>query len=164
MQKTIVTLAAATLLSSGCGTTPAERGVSGAGIGAGTGAIVGAVTGITVAQGAVLGAVAGGLTGALTRTDQVNLGDPVWKQRQAAQSIPGPAPARNAYAYAGDASTVRAIQSELKRRGYYTGQVDGIAGPKTAGAIRSYQQQNGLLVDGRASAELLNHMRQHSQS
>jgi peptidoglycan hydrolase-like protein with peptidoglycan-binding domain len=155
MYKQIVTLVAATVVLSGCGSTPTERGVSGAGIGASAGAVLGAVTGMTVLQGAVIGATAGGLTGALTREDQINLGRPAWKQGQAA--APAPEPTR--YAYSAP-STVREIQTALKSLGYYSGGVDGIAGPKTASAIRSYQQQNGLQVDGRASAELLNHMRQ----
>lgn len=159
MYKKIVTIAAAAVVLSGCGSTPAERGVSGAGIGASAGAVLGAVTGMTVLQGAVIGATAGGLTGALTREDQINLGRPAWKQGQAAAPAPAAAPAQ--YAYSAP-STVREIQSTLKSLGYYSGPVDGIAGPKTASAIRSYQQKNGLLVDGRPSAELLNHMRQRS--
>lgn len=157
MYKTFVTIAAVALVSSGCGSTPTERGVSGAGIGASAGAVLGAVTGMTVLQGAVIGATAGGLTGALTREDQINLGRPAWKQGQAA----APAPAPTHYAYSAP-STVREIQGTLKSLGYYSGPIDGIAGPKTASAIRSYQQQYGLQVDGRPSSELLNHMRQRS--
>ncbi|MCC6714655.1 MAG: peptidoglycan-binding protein [Gammaproteobacteria bacterium] len=112
---------------------------------------------MTVLQGAVIGATAGGLTGALTREDQINLGRPAWKQGHA--SAPAPAPSQ--YAYTAP-STVREIQSTQKSLGYYSGAVDGIAGPKTAGAIRAYQQKNGLLVDGRPSAQLLSHMRQRS--
>ncbi len=159
MYKRIVTMAAAALVFSGCGSTPTERGVSGAGIGASAGAVLGAVTGMTVLQGAVIGATAGGLTGALTREDQINLGRPAWKQGHA--SAPAPTPAPSQYAYTAP-STVREIQSTLKSLGYYSGAVDGIAGPKTAGAIRAYQQKNGLLVDGRPSAQLLSHMRQRS--
>ena len=163
MRRLTLTFAVATLGLSACGTTPTERGVSGAGIGAGAGAVVGAVTGLSVAQGALIGAAAGGLTGALTRQDQINLGEPAWKQRQTAQAAPAPAPAESAqYARADtDVHTVREVQSVLRRLGYYHGAVDGIAGPKTAGAIRSYQQQYGLAVDGRVSARLLDHMRQN---
>jgi hypothetical protein len=147
------------LVLGGCGSTPGERGVSGAGIGASAGAVLGAVTGMTVLQGAVIGATAGGLTGALTREDQINLGKPAWKQGQAA------APAQTAtkqYSYSGGgASTVRDLQSALRSLGYYRGPIDGVAGPKTATAIRSYQRQNGLVVDGRASPELLSHIRQN---
>ena len=34
------------------------------------------------------------------------------------------------------------------------------AAPEARAAIRAYQRQNGLLVDGRASATLLAHLRQ----
>ncbi|MGQ0658997.1 MAG: peptidoglycan-binding domain-containing protein [Chromatiales bacterium] len=167
MRRLTLTLAIASLTLTACGTTPTERGVSGAGIGAGAGAVVGAVTGLSVAQGALIGAAAGGLTGALTRQDQINLGEPAWKQRQTAQAAPAPAPAPQPaqYAHANtDPYTVREIQSVLRQLGYYQGAVDGIAGPKTTGAIRSYQQQYGLAVDGRASSQLLNHMRQNGYS
>ena len=62
-----------------CGTTPGDRVASGAGIGAATGAGVGAVTGMSVGSGALIGAAAGGLAGGATRSDQVNLGKPVWR-------------------------------------------------------------------------------------
>jgi len=162
MRKLTLTLAAASLFLSACGSTPVERGVSGAGVGASAGAIVGAVTGLSVLEGAVLGATAGGLTGALTKEHQINLGQPVWKQRQTtAQAAPAPAPQSAQYARVNsDPYTVREVQSVLQRLGYYRGSVDGIAGPQTANAVRSYQQQHGLPVDGRASGELLSHMRQ----
>ncbi len=51
------------------------------------------------------------------------------------------------------------IQTELVRLGYLTGGADGAMGPKTATAIREYQRDRGLLVDGAASAALLEHMR-----
>ena len=43
---------------------------------------------------------------------------------------------------------VRVIQDKLKRWGYYDGAVDGIFGSATARAVRSFQQSNGLQVDG----------------
>src|SRR5262249_26363841 len=61
-----------------------------------------------------------------------------------------------------DPATVRAIQSELQREGYDVGVVDGRVGPRTRGAIRRYEQQNGLPVDGSPSRSLLNHMRSQS--
>lgn len=44
--------------------------------------------------------------------------------------------------------TVRTVQQKLKNWGYYTGTVDGIFGPKTEEAVRSFQKKNGLTVDG----------------
>lgn len=43
---------------------------------------------------------------------------------------------------------VRKVQEKLKQWGYYTGETDGIFGPKTAEAVRSFQRKNGLTVDG----------------
>lgn len=41
------------------------------------------------------------------------------------------------------------LQQMLQHHGYYQdGQVDGIFGPITDGAVRQYQQDNGLTVDG----------------
>jgi uncharacterized membrane protein len=68
----------ATAALSGCGTTPLDRGVSGAGIGAAAGAIGGAVVGAP-GTGAAIGAAIGGAAGALTDPDKVDLGRPVWK-------------------------------------------------------------------------------------
>jgi peptidoglycan hydrolase-like protein with peptidoglycan-binding domain len=42
------------------------------------------------------------------------------------------------------------LQVALKARGYYRGPIDGIAGPGTAGAVRSFQRHAGLKVDGLA--------------
>lgn len=39
-------------------------------------------------------------------------------------------------------------QDALKRLGYYTGEVDGIWGPKSQKAILAFQEKNGLEVDG----------------
>lgn len=40
------------------------------------------------------------------------------------------------------------IQQALKNAGFYQGPVDGKIGPQTREAIRSFQQVNGLKVDG----------------
>jgi hypothetical protein len=53
------------------------------------------------------------------------------------------------------------IQTELVRHGYLTSAADGAMGPQTATAIKEYQRDQGLLVDGQASAALLQHMRSH---
>jgi osmotically inducible lipoprotein OsmB len=63
-----------------CGTTPTERGLTGAGIGAATGAVIGGVTGGDVGTGAVVGGVVGGAVGALTTKDEIDIGDPPWKK------------------------------------------------------------------------------------
>lgn len=45
-------------------------------------------------------------------------------------------------------TTVKTIQTKLKRWGYYTGSVDGIFGAKTKSAVQSFQRKNGLTADG----------------
>lgn len=41
-----------------------------------------------------------------------------------------------------------AIQQKLKNLGYYTGSIDGILGTKSVNAIRNFQRDYGLTVDG----------------
>ena len=44
------------------------------------------------------------------------------------------------------------------RRGLYPGPADGIGGPLTSDALRTYQRDNGLKVDGVVNADVLAHM------
>jgi peptidoglycan hydrolase-like protein with peptidoglycan-binding domain len=43
---------------------------------------------------------------------------------------------------------IRLVQAALRRLGIYSGQVDGILGPDTHGAIEDYQVKNKLPVTG----------------
>ena len=124
---------------SACGSSKGDRTASGAGIGAAGGAVVGAVTGLTVVEGALIGAAVGGATGFLTDEEDVNLGKPVWQ---------------------GGDGTVSRVQGGLAQLGYRPGPVDGVMGPQTSDAIRAYQRDHGLLVDGRASVQLADHIEQ----
>ncbi|MGR3344204.1 MAG: peptidoglycan-binding domain-containing protein [Paracoccaceae bacterium] len=49
----------------------------------------------------------------------------------------------------------RFIQEALTKLGYNPGPVDGISGPKTTSAIKSYQRDHGLAADGLPSPKLL---------
>jgi hypothetical protein len=60
-----------------------------------------------------------------------------------------------------DPATVREVQDGLAQRGYDVGPVDGRLGPRTKAAIREYEQQNGLPVDGLASRSLRDHLQSH---
>ncbi len=73
MKKVAMASAAVAALGAlgGCGTTFADRTLSGAAIGAGAGAVVGPV-------GIGAGAVVGGVVGAVTPKKNVNLGRPIW--------------------------------------------------------------------------------------
>jgi len=142
LRKTAIVLVA-TLSLAACGSTPGERGLTGAGLGAAAGAVIGLASGgISVLAGALIGAASGGSIGAFTSRDQLNLGEPPWrwgKQR----------------------AKVARIQTGLRRMGYYGGRSDGLAGPQTARAIRRYQRSYRLPVTGRPSPRLYRHMRAH---
>ena len=51
------------------------------------------------------------------------------------------------------------VQTELTMAGYNPGPADGVAGPRTAAAVRAYQADNGLPADGQVSQPLLDHLR-----
>lgn len=53
---------------------------------------------------------------------------------------------------------VRRIQQKLKNLGYYTGGVDGIYGSQTQSAVRKFQRDNGLAVDGIAGPKTLSYL------
>ena len=50
---------------------------------------------------------------------------------------------------------VKQIQTKLKDMGLYTGSVDGIFGPLTLQAVKKFQSNNGLVVDGIAGPKTL---------
>lgn len=137
-----VSLTTLSLFLAACGSSTQDRAISGAGIGAAAGTAVGAVTGLSLLQGALIGAAAGGLTGALTKEDTINLGDPIWATKDK--------PANK--------SAVARVQAGLLKLGYDPGPADGVMGPKTESAIRAYQRDHRLLVDGRPTYELAQHI------
>ena len=46
------------------------------------------------------------------------------------------------------AAAIRTLQAALSKVGCYTGEVDGVGGPLTTAAVRSFQAAEGLAVDG----------------
>lgn len=156
-----------------CGTTTEDRALSGAAIGAAGGAVIGAFTGLGPAAGAVIGGAVGGGTGALTQPSQVDLGRPLWRGGSSdnpppqapapdQSGAPGPgayAPGPSGPAASYDSVTVRDIQAGLQRLGYFEGRPDGNFGPQTEAAIRHYQQDNHLPIDGQPSGALLSQIR-----
>ncbi len=68
-----------------------------------------------------------------------------------------PAFGGNDNGYAG-ASIVAQLQERLAQAGYYHGNVDGIVGPLTRRAIRAYERDHGMPVDGRLTRQLLEQM------
>jgi len=57
-----------------------------------------------------------------------------------------------------DYSMVRRVQRQLASSGYYHGEIDGIMGSGTRSAIRNYQRDKDLRVDGEIGNELLSSM------
>ena len=53
----------------------------------------------------------------------------------------------------------RAVQAALAWRGYYSGRIDGVMGPETRAAIRSFQSHQGLPVTGQIDSRLTNALR-----
>ena len=64
-------------------------------------------------------------------------------------------PGYNSY---GNGSIVIQVQSRLARAGYYRGPIDGVMGPRTHYAIRAYERDHGLRVDGMISGQLVRNM------
>ena len=142
------------LLLAACGDTTEDRALSGAGIGAATGAVIGAVTGIGPGAGALIGGAVGATAGAVTDSSQVNLGKPVWR------GSTGGGQGGSAY----DEGAVRNIQAGLQRLGYDPGPADGRFGPQTEAAIRRFQQDNGLAVDGQPTQTVWQQIQQRAPS
>ena len=55
------------------------------------------------------------------------------------------------------------LQRFLRKAGYLVGDIDGVAGRKTIGAIRAYQREAGLIADGYPTPGLLTHLRQKNE-
>ena len=131
-----------------CGTSPNDRAISGGGIGAAAGAVIGAVTGLTVLEGALIGTGLGAAFGAFTDPQKIDLGTPVWKHYTTTQRA----------AAAGGGATrsnmVAATQANLARLGYRPGPIDGRYGPRTRDAIRRYQRDHKMQIDGKLSGQL----------
>ncbi len=163
MVRSASVLCAAALVVAACGTTPEERGISGAGIGAVGGAIICAVTGLTVLEGALIGTGLGAAAGVFTDDKKLNLGEPLWKRGLGSskdQSSKAGAPGRRAAGAppAQDRRLVAGTQSGLRDLGYDPGPVDGILGPRTRAAIRAYQKDHRLAVDERPTRALALHI------
>jgi outer membrane protein assembly factor BamE (lipoprotein component of BamABCDE complex) len=72
------------------------------------------------------------------------------------------APARSGNASALDANYE--VQTLLNQLGYATGRPDGIVGPRTQAAIRQFQGDQGLAVNGEVTPELVERLRKVVQA
>ena len=66
-----------------------------------------------------------------------------------------PAPTSSTLKLGSNGATVREMQQRLRDLKYYTGSVDGDYGIGTEAAVREFQQNNGLSVDGKAGKKTL---------
>lgn len=55
-------------------------------------------------------------------------------------------------------SVVARVQQRLAHSGYYRGAIDGVAGYGTRNAIRAFERDHGLRVDGRIDGRLLSRL------
>ncbi|MCR9276617.1 MAG: peptidoglycan-binding protein [Pseudomonadaceae bacterium] len=71
----------------------------------------------------------------------------------------GPAKAMGGGSSGGGSDMVRKAQQALKDLGIYSGGVDGLMGPNTAGAIREFQSQMGLEETGKLDLKTMKEIR-----
>lgn len=156
------------LLTAGCGNNMQERTATGALLGVGIGAAVGGPVG------AAVGLAAGGVGGSLMPEDATSIANNfLGREHRAvnnALNIPNPPGQAHTAGAAqppmaatqGSGSTtqsqapeglIKEAQTQLKDNGLYNGPVDGIVGPKTRAALRTYQKQNGLRQTARLDHE-----------
>lgn len=140
--KIIALVAAGSLVLAGCGSSTGDRAASGAGIGAAAGTAVGIVTGLPILAGVAIGAAAGGILGGVTTKDTIDFGEPLWASAD-----------RDA-----NKAAVARVQLGLDKLGYDAGKADGFQGNQTTNAIRRYQADHSLTVDGRATEALAKHI------
>ena len=58
----------------------------------------------------------------------------------------------------GNRNAIKELQQWLNDNGYEAGAVDGLYGSRTAGAVREFQKDNGLTVDGDAGKQTISAM------
>lgn len=71
-------------------------------------------------------------------------------------ATPTPTAAATSLKVGSTGAEVRKLQTRLKELGYYKGSVDGDFGTGTETAVKAFQQQNGLTVDGKAGTATQN--------
>jgi len=138
--------------------TPAKADwLGGSLIGGSAGAIIGGIIGGR--GGAAAGAMIGGTVGAVEgdRRAKARYRGKRYSRKNRQHYRRAPASQRRAAPRRSD--LVVNVQVSLQRLGYSPGSADGLMGPATSSAIKTYQKKNGLLETGKASPELLDHMR-----
>ncbi|MBX9604773.1 MAG: peptidoglycan-binding protein [Gammaproteobacteria bacterium] len=83
------------------------------------------------------------------------MGDPAWKQGQSAAPAPAAAAAPVAQGQPNLNQAVMNLQAQLAAKGYDPGPVDGVMGERTRAAIRAYQRDRQMPVDGQVTQALV---------
>ena len=153
------------LLAPVCGYTgePAQGAVLGGAAGAAVGGAGGA------AVGAIMGATGGAISQSREQQEQARWQNYYQQQEKAevgqTETPPRPAaarqPAKPQEPMPSGTGLIKEIQRSLIVLGYDPGPVDGLTDGPTINAIRTYQEDNGLMTTGKASKDLLIHMRQN---
>ena len=78
MLRIIICAGLVTVLSA-CGSSKTDRALSGGAIGAGVGAVGSSATGGSAVTGGLIGGAVGAAAGAMTDEDDIDLGEPVWR-------------------------------------------------------------------------------------
>lgn len=92
------------------------------------------------------------------KANQISVTDPSWQGEDATSST------RAAKAPAASPAQVKEAQRLLTLLGYAAGRADGILNDKTANAVRIFQLQNGLPVNGMVDAALISVLREKTPS
>jgi Putative peptidoglycan binding domain len=71
---------------------------------------------------------------------------PAWSQKMSDRVQDGAQYGTASHPGTPDSGRITQIQQALKDKGFYSGPVDGVMGPATRNAIRSFQQANNLHV------------------
>jgi len=86
---------------------------------------------------------------------------PVWSQDAPGGKAPGrdlpdaaqPMPGNQTGRQSESAEQIKAVQQALKQKGHDPGAINGVMGPQTLQALRSFQQSNGLKPTGVLDSE-----------
>jgi peptidoglycan hydrolase-like protein with peptidoglycan-binding domain len=96
------------------------------------------------------------LAGAGTHRADARAAGPVVSVQQLNEAASTQLPATGAQpVLEGRAGLIQQVQIELSNRGYELGEADGYAGDGTRAAVRHFQRDAGLEIDGKVDADLL---------
>ena len=84
---------------------------------------------------------------------------PLWAPRPYPYYYGRPYPYAYRGYYGSGYSSSASVQAALAHKGFYHGAIDGVIGPQSRGAIRSYQASHGLPVTGNIDRPLLRSLR-----